>query len=157
MDLDIEEIHEGKAKSALARSVMERLPRWFGIPESILEYAEGVGPHPFFAAFSGGTCIGFFSGMTHYGRTGEVYVCGVLEDFHGKGVGSSLYRALEKRFIELGCRYALVKTLSDIVNNAEYAATRGFYRSVGFEELITLTEMWSPEHPCLLMLKDLSR
>lgn len=31
-----------------------------------------------------------------------------------------------------------------------------FYKSVGFEPLITLTEMWDEENPCLIMLKVLA-
>lgn len=40
--------------------------------------------------------------------------------------------------------------------SAEYEKTRTFYKSVGFEPLITLTEMWDEEIPCLIMLKVLA-
>lgn len=33
---------------------------------------------------------------------------------------------------------------------------RGFYKSVGFKPLITLTEMWDEENPCLIMVKSLA-
>lgn len=36
-----------------------------------------------------------------------------------------------------------------------YARTRSFYRSMGFEPLITLTEMWDKNNPCLIMIKTL--
>lgn len=36
-----------------------------------------------------------------------------------------------------------------------YARTRSFYRSMGFEPLITLTEMWDENNPCLIMIKTL--
>ncbi|MCI8395995.1 MAG: GNAT family N-acetyltransferase, partial [Acutalibacter sp.] len=30
-----------------------------------------------------------------------------------------------------------------------------FYRGMGFAPLVTLTEMWDEENPCLIMLKAL--
>ena len=49
----------------------------------------------------------------------------------------------------------MVKTLSDIVDFEPYAQTRAFYESMGFQPLITLTEMWDEENPCLIMIKAL--
>ena len=56
---------------------------------------------------------------------------------------------------ETGCKYIIVKTLSDAVNYEPYSRTREFYNSVGFKPLVTLTEMWDDENPCLIMLKFL--
>ena len=49
----------------------------------------------------------------------------------------------------------IVKTLTDTVDFEPYAQTRKFYKSIGFESLITLTEMWDAENPCLIMFKSL--
>ena len=49
----------------------------------------------------------------------------------------------------------MVKTLSDAADYAPYARTRRFYRRMGFEELLTLTEMWDEDNPCLVMVKVL--
>lgn len=38
-----------------------------------------------------------------------------------------------------------------------YEQTRKFYESIGFEPLITLTEMWDEENPCLIMIKMLAQ
>lgn len=57
----------------------------------------------------------------------------------------------------MGCKYAVVETLSETVKYEPYAQTRSFYRSVGFEPLIIFTEMGDEENPCLLMIKVLSR
>ena len=57
----------------------------------------------------------------------------------------------------IGCKYVIVETLSDMADNEPYARTRRFYKSIGFEPLITLTEMWSETNPCLIMFKSLGR
>ncbi len=71
------------------------------------------------------------------------------------GNEQALYDMAEKYFVCQGCKYVIVKTLSDIVDFEPYARTRKFYKSVGFEPLITLTEMWDEENPCLIMVKQL--
>lgn len=70
-------------------------------------------------------------------------------------LGKSLYKMVESYFIKNGCKYVIVKTLSDRVNYQPYEKTREFYNRVGFEPLVTLTEMWDDENPCLIMIKDL--
>lgn len=139
----------------MTRQVLESLPDWFGNPEAIEEYCGKVKTLPLWAALdSGGEALGILAADIHYGRTGEVIVMGVMPETHRKGVGRALYRAAEAYFKERGCTYAMVKTLSDIVNFAPYEKTRRFYKSMGFCELVTLREMWDEENPCLILLKE---
>jgi GNAT superfamily N-acetyltransferase len=91
----------------------------------------------------------------HYGTTGDIYVCGVLPEYHGKGIGKKLMNTAEDYFKKNGCKYIIVKTLSEKANYEPYERTRKFYLSVGFEQLITLTEMWDAENPCLIMIKKI--
>ena len=49
----------------------------------------------------------------------------------------------------------MVKTLSDIVDFRPYELTRKFYTAIGFQPLVTLTEMWDEQNPCLIMIKSL--
>lgn len=85
----------------------------------------------------------------------DIFVCGVLPEHQHNGIGKALYNVVENYFIQIGCKYVIVKTLSDVVNFKPYVQTREFYKSIGFESLITLTEMWDEENPCLIMLKRL--
>ena len=96
-----------------------------------------------------------FFGKIHYNRTGDIYVCGIDPKYHGKGIGTLLYKELEKYFVINGCEYIIVKTISDIDPDENYAKTRAFYKKTGFEELITLTEMWDENNPCLIMIKSI--
>ena len=73
------------------------------------------------------------------------------------GMGKSLYDQVERCLLERGCKYAMVETMSDLTDYAPYEKTRHFYESIGFEPLITLTEMWDKNNPCLIMIKVLAQ
>lgn len=153
----IMEIQDQERKSACAREVLESLPEWFGNRESLEEYVRGVRELPFWAALDGeDRYLGFFAARIHYGHTGDIYVCGVRPQYHRLGIGKALYGETERFFLEKGCKYAMVETLSDTAEYAPYEKTRRFYESVGFEPLITLTEMWDENDPCLIMVKPLT-
>lgn len=133
------------------------MPAWFGNPQAVAGYIEQVRPLAFWAALDAcGECMGFIAIKQHYARTAEVYVLGVLSEHQRSGIGRELYRTAEDRMLESGCAYALVKTLSDSVDYRPYANTRAFYRAMGFEPIITLTEMWDAQNPCLIMMKPLN-
>ncbi len=151
----VRRMEEAEIKSRFAKDVLEKLPEWFGDKEALDAYVREVAGLPFWAALSDGKCLGFFAVSTHYAHTGEIVVCGVLPEAQHAGIGKALYYEAESYFRETGCKYAVVKTLSDRVDFQPYAQTRRFYRSVGFEPLMTLTEMWDSENPCLIMLKTL--
>lgn len=151
-------IQNDDQKSLFTRGVLEKLPEWFGNKKAIDEYVERVREYPYWAALdSEGKGIGFFSVKTHYQYTGEIYVCGVLKEYQHKGGGKALYYNVENYFMQKRCQYVIVKTLSDTVEFEPYQRTRKFYKSVGFNPLITLTEMWDEENPCLIMLKLLEQ
>lgn len=150
------EIQNSGLKSAYTREVLEALPEWFGNQQALDEYVEEVIGFPYYVALnSDNKAIGFFSLKIHYQQTGDIFVCGVHPEYHHNGIGKALYRAAEDYFIEKGCKYVIVKTLSDTVDFEPYARTRRFYESIGFEPLITLTEMWDEKNPCLIMFKSL--
>lgn len=155
--IEIIEITDGQKKSSYTKEILEKLPEWFGNREALEEYCEKVINLPYWIAVDNdGKCLGFFSVKIHYQNTGDIFVCGVLPEHQHNGIGKSLYYATEKYFIQQGCKYVIVKTLSDIINYKPYAQTRRFYQSIGFEPLITLTEMWDENNPCLIMFKSLA-
>jgi GNAT superfamily N-acetyltransferase len=156
MMFDTIEIQEPSKKSQYAEYVLRRLPEWFGIETALNDYARGVSSLPFWAAIDEqGDCIGFLSVKIHYGHTGDIYVCGVLPEYHKKGIGRMLFAAADEYFAKCGCKYVIVKTLSETAQYEPYERTRAFYLSIGFEPLITLTEMWDEDNPCLIMIKRL--
>lgn len=150
------EVNDGLKKSVYTKEVLEKLPEWFGNKQSLDDYVVKVAEFPYWAALNEeNNCIGFLSVKIHCGHTGDIFVCGVLPEYHHSGIGKALYNAAESYLIQTGCKYVMAKTLSDAVSYEPYARTRKFYKSIGFEPLVTLTEMWDEENPCLIMLKSL--
>lgn len=156
-NMKIVEITDSALKTIYAKQVLEALPEWFGNKEAVLSYAGEVSSLPLWAAMDDVLCAGFLAVKIHYGHTGDIFVCGVRPEYHRNGIGRALYEAAEKYLENKGCKYVIVKTLSDIDSYEPYSRTRAYYRSVGFEPLITLTDMWDTENPCLIMLKTLNR
>ena len=154
-DYQILEIKDGKLKKKYAEQILRLLPEWFGNEESLVEYIESVNKYPFFGAFKNEACVGFFSGKIHHARTGDIYVCGLHPKHHRKGLGKELYTTLEQYFINQGCEYVMVKTLSSLNPDQHYNLTRKFYEAVGFKEFYTDHDMWDKENPCLIMIKYL--
>lgn len=149
-------VHDAETKSSYTKEVLEKLPEWFGNKQALNDYVIKVAELPFWAALNkDNSCIGFLAGKIHYEHTGEIFVCGVLPEYQHIGIGKSLYRMAEKHLVQIGCKYIIVKTLSDTIEYEPYAQTREFYKRIGFEPLITLTEMWDENNPCLIMFKRL--
>ena len=155
MEYEIIEIKDNNKKQEYTKLILEKLPEWFGNEKSIQDYINTVCDYPFWAAFHSDNCIGFFSGKIHYSRTGDIYVCGIDPNYHGKGIGTLLYKKMEDYFVENNCEYIIVKTLSEMSNYEPYLKTKEFYTKMGFKELLTLTEIWDKENPCLIMIKSL--
>lgn len=152
----IEKVECPERRAGYTRQVLQSLPEWFGNPQGLSEYCEAVKSLPLWAAVDeGGAPLGILAATIHYGRTGDIVVTGVLPGLHRKGLGRALYEAAEGYFRQQGCAYVMVKTLSDKADFLPYEATRRFYRGMGFAPLVTLTEMWDEENPCLIMLKAL--
>ncbi len=155
MNYQIIEINDNELKAKYTKEILDKLPEWFGMPEGIKEYVNNVHKYPYWAAIQSDKCIGFFSGKIHHQRTGDIYVCGVSPEFHNRGIGKALFHKMEEYFKKINCDYIIVKTLSDIANYEPYLRTKKFYHSIGFTELVTLTEMWDERNPCLIMIKDI--
>jgi ribosomal protein S18 acetylase RimI-like enzyme len=133
VEYKILEIKDNGKKEEYTGKILRKLPEWFGNEEALLEYVNTVNKYPFFAAFDEENCIGFFSGKIHYNRTGDIYVCGIAPEYHGKGIGTLLYKELEKYFIENSCEYVIVKTLSEVSQYEPYLKTKKFYTKMGFK------------------------
>lgn len=156
-DVIIVEIKDSLMKSAYTKEVLEKLPEWFGNKQALEDYVVKVAELTYWAALNKeNNCIGFLAVKIHYGHTGDIFVCGVLPEYHRSGIGKALYNIAEAYLIQNSCKYVVVKTLSDTVIYQPYARTREFYKSIGFKPLITLTEMWDEKNPCLVMVKTLT-
>ena len=152
--MEIREIATAGEKQHIARLVLEALPDWFGIPEAREEYIEKSASRPFFAAFDGERAIGFLC-LAETGKdTAELYVMGVLQEYHRRGVCKALFAAAKQRSKELGYSFLQVKTVQ-MGKYPEYDATNCFYLALGFREFEVFPTLWNEWNPCQIYVMGL--
>ena len=152
--MEVREITAAEEKQRIARLILESLPDWFGIPEAREEYIEKSAKQPFFAAFDGENAVGFLY-LAETGRdTAELYVMGVLKEYHRRGVGKMLFAAAKQRAKELGYSFLQVKTVQ-LGKYPEYDATNRFYLALGFGEFEVFPTLWDEWNPCQIYVMSL--
>jgi len=151
--IEIKEIFVSHEKSDVCNCTLRALPAWFGNEESIIDYVSKVQSMPFFAAYDNDKVVGFAAVKTHNEYTAEICVIGVLEDYHGQGIGKKLLDACEAFCISNGMKFLTVKTLDSSANYAPYDNTRNFYAKMGFIPLEVFPLHWDKDNPCLFMAK----
>ncbi len=146
---------DGDAKSAICDGILRALPNWFGIEASIVDYCGGVKDMPFCAAYDGEKPVGFVALRRHNPHTSEVWVMGILPEYHRQGIGRRLIEWCEKYAMSAGSEFLTVKTLDGSRASKSYEKTRMFYLSVGFSPLEVFPLLWDADNPCLFMAKHL--
>ena len=141
-------------KEIIARTILESLPDWFGIPEATEEYIADSKGRPFFCAYADDVPIGFLY-LKETGRhTVELAVMGVLKEFHRQGVGRKLFMEAKNEAKRLGYSFIQVKTVQmgryDI-----YDDTNRFYLSLGFKELEVFPTLWDECNPCQIYIMEI--
>jgi ribosomal protein S18 acetylase RimI-like enzyme len=156
MEVLVVDVHDASEKSKICRMILEQLPQWFGIPEAIYDYCEGVKNHSFLKLCDRTDPIGFASVKVNNEYVAEIYVMGILATYHHQGIGTMLINHIEADLRRRQFQYMEVKTLNESRESEEYRKTRQFYRKVGFIPIDTLYHEWGKENPCLIMIKSLS-
>ena len=155
MNLLIENVETGEERSRICKKIILSLPEWFGLEKANKEYIEKVANTTFYAAYMYDNVVGFFSIISHFPQTSEIYVCGILSEYHRLGIGKKLLKVIEKDLKKKDVKFLTVKTLSASHPDKGYANTRKFYEAVGFVPLEEFKGLWGKENPCLFMVKEL--
>ncbi len=153
--MNIAEVLDEQKKIEISTRILESLSDWFGIPESTQEYIKESARMPFYAAFDESKPIGFISLKENNKYTAEIYVMGVLSEYHKQGIGRALFNKVFNLAKEKRYQFLQVKTLDETHPDVNYAITRKFYLSVGFKPLECLPELWGKENPCLIMVQSI--
>ncbi|NLP33703.1 MAG: GNAT family N-acetyltransferase [Clostridiales bacterium] len=151
----IREVIDDGIKSDITKSILSELPEWFGNEQSLLNYAESVKGKAFYCAYDRDKAIGFISLKFNNLYTADIYVMGILKNYHRKGIGKQLVEAAEQYIKTKGFKLFMVKTLGESSDYELYKNTRKFYKSVGFYPLEEFKEIWGEDNPCLIMVKSL--
>lgn len=146
-------INDKELKEVICESILRALPDWFGIEESIVNYAKTVKKMPFYAVYDSTMPIGFIAIKIHNRYTAEVCVMGVLKEYHRKGIGKMLIHKCEEFCIKNDYEFLTVKTLDESRPSKSYEKTRLFYTAIGFKPLEVFKTLWNEDNPCLFMAK----
>lgn len=153
----IKEVVNSAQKSTLCHQILIALPDWFGIPESIADYVENVKNKPFYAVYDGEVAVGFVSIKVHNQFCAEIYVMGILQTYHRKGLGREIVKTCEQFCQQQGIEFLTVKTLDEQHPDMFYQKTRLFYESMGFRPLEVFPLLWDESNPCLFLAKHASQ
>ena len=152
----IKEINDKEEKIEILESILKFLLDWFGIQESKQDFICASSDLPFFAAIDESRPLGFIAIKENNPYTAEIYIMGVIPDYHRQGIGRALIDSVISWAKEREYEFLQVKTLDESHPDPYYARTRKFYRSVGFKPLECLPELWGRENPCLIMIQHIS-
>lgn len=144
---------EPSGSGEICHSILVSLPHWFGIPESVANFVAVADRSPSVIATVGSKDVGIATLVYHSPYAAEVYVMGVVPEYHRRGVGSAMLRAAESRLASSGVEFLQVKTLSPAKPDAGYERTRAFYRANGFRPLEEFPLLWDVDNPALQMVK----
>lgn len=153
LGLEYKWIESPDERESICRHILTQLPEWFGIPESTEEYCTTCRTLTFLVASNNGITIGFIATRENSQHTVELYVLGVLSQYHRSGVGTNLLKLVENTYRAKKYRFLEVKTLDQTRTSLAYDRTRKFYEKCGFFPLETMLELWGKENPCLIMVK----
>ena len=142
-------------RTAIARRILEALPDWFGLPDALEHYVAAARREPILVAAQAGEAVGFALSRRLTPAAAEIHVIAVLPAQHRRGVGARLVERIERDLVGECIEFLTVKTLAPSVDYPPYAATRAFYRAMGFRPLELFPTLWSVENPCLYMAKAL--
>ena len=150
----IKQIFDANEKRRITRQVLEALTDWFGIPEAREDYIEKSAGQLFFAAIEDSAPIGFLYLKETGKDTVELYVMGVLEEYHRHGIGRSLLEVAKASALTSGYSFMQVKTVQ-MGRYEEYDRTNQFYISMGFKEFEVFPTLWDEWNPCQIYVMAL--
>ena len=142
--------HKRKLVRTLADIAREYVGDWFteNVPDDIvsdLRFQDA------FLLIDGGRIQSFLS-FTGMDRSVFIMMFATRSSERGKGYGSALYRAFEKRMAALGITSLKVQTVPPEVN-ANFSRTVLFYEGLGFRIVKRYAELW--EHGAVELEKTI--
>ncbi|WP_369698097.1 GNAT family N-acetyltransferase [Clostridium perfringens] len=85
----------------------------------------------------------------------EIYVMGVLKEFHRYKIGTNLFKACYEYAKEHGYLYMQVKTVKEGCYDV-YDRTNTFYKKIGFKEFECFPILWDECNPCQVYIMSIN-
>lgn len=152
---EVIQIEDENLKAEIAERILSDLPEWFGLPDSTKDYIEKSRGMPFFAYYKNNQYIGFASLKETSKDTIEIFVMGVLKEYHRNKIGEELFKYFRSYAKEKEYSFLQVKTVEE-GRYEEYDRTRLFYERMGFKKLECFPTLWDAWNPCLIMVQSLN-
>lgn len=134
--------------------ILRSLPAWFAIDDAIATYVEKSATLDSYLAEEAGTVVGVALYERHFAESAELVLIAVHADHRGQGHGRRLVEMGESALRGEGCRFLEVHTVGPSFEDVGYAATRSFYRALGFAPVHEFEGLdW--DGPTLIMIKQL--
>lgn len=133
--MKIKDIKKDVVKTEITKDVLKKLPEWFRDEKAVNNYIESVKGKKFYGAYDEDVAVGFICLKVNNQHTAEIYLMGILKNYHGQGIGRKLVSTAEKYLVENGYKFFMVKTLGESSNYKFYEGTRNFYSNVDFYPL----------------------
>ena len=141
-------------KEEIAKGILNNLEDWFGVPENTNKLINCSKDMPFWADIESGQARGFIALKESSPYTVEVYVMGVLKEFHRNKIGYDLFKAFYDYAKEQGYLYIQVKTVKEGMYE-DYDRTNKFYKSLGFKEFECFPTLWDKYNPCQVYIMSI--
>lgn len=154
MSEGIKKITDANQKAAIAEHILTDLPEWFGLPDSTREYIAKSKEMPFWAYYKNEQYVGFIVLKETSKAAAEIYVMGVLKEYHRRHIGAQLFKSFMEYAKYAGYSFIQVKTV-EAGYYEEYDKTRLFYEHMGFQKLECFPTLWDEWNPCLVMIMSI--
>ena len=141
-------------KQKITKDILNNLPEWFGIEESTKEYINNVFNMPFFIAKDENIIKGFLALKETSKYTCEIYVMGILKQYHRNGLGKLLANSALDYAKTKGYEFMQVKTVKEGIYPI-YDISNKFYKSLGFKELECIDSLWDKHNPCQIYIRNI--
>lgn len=132
--------------------IAKSLPEFFD-EMGLKEIADKLDNHMIFGSFDGQKLVGFVTYRQSDSAALELSWLAVSRESQGQGIGYDLVKSTLNQLSEKGFKICYVKTLAETDDDAGYAKTRAFYKSLGFNtlEIISPYPYWSGDNPCQIL------
>lgn len=154
--LEIKQVESAEEKGRVCHTVLRSLPNWFCIEEAIVDYVKECRKYPCWVMYIADTAIGIISLLEHNEHTSEIYVMGIVPEFHRHGIGARAITQVKDQLRKENKKFLTVKTLSSAHPDPYYRKTREFYLRLGFHPIEEFPTLWGKENPCLMLAMTLS-
>lgn len=150
--MNIKSVTSIEDKIEICKNIIEELPEWFD-EQGRKDYVANIENTQVWAYFVDEKPVGFISIKNNNEFTSEIYVFGILKQYHRSGVGSQLMETVYNKLVSDNVKLLVVKTLDESADYEPYNRTRNFYLKQGFIPVDVYEKIWNEENPCLLMVK----